>query len=127
MGAEPRDVCRGRGGVDLVPIRVDVVQSCGGKADVSNLIARGGVRNGVECRTTYGCAEAFVRVLGLRAKEDVLGLAAHRGRDGVKAERGHVLVLACRRKSPRSRGWVGDFALPDKVRSVRLQGKHTRE
>lgn len=56
MGAEPRDVCRGRGGVDLVPIRVDVVQSCGGKADVSNLIA------GWESETGWSA----VRLMGAR-------------------------------------------------------------
>jgi hypothetical protein len=55
-------------------------------ADVLNLL-REGVRVEADGRTTYRCAESFVRVLGLCAKEDVLGLAAHRWRDGVKAER----------------------------------------
>ena len=89
------------------------------RADVSNLL-REGVRVGVESRTTYGCAEPFVRVLGLCAKEDVLGLVAHRWRDGVEAERRHVLILAYQRR--RSRDWVGDFALPNMVGSIRLQG-----
>jgi hypothetical protein len=34
MSAEPRDVFRGRSGLDLVPICVDVVQSCEGRADL---------------------------------------------------------------------------------------------
>jgi hypothetical protein len=77
--------------MNLVPICVDVVQTCGGKADLSSLVRDGGRRG----RTTYGCAKFFVRVLGLCAKEDVLGLTAHRWRDSVKAQRRHVLILAC--------------------------------
>lgn len=90
------------------------------RADISNLL-REAVRVGAESRTTYGCAEPFIRVLGLCAKEDVLRLVAHRWRDGVKAERRHVLILPYQGR--RSRDWMGDFALPNKVRSIRLQTK----
>lgn len=76
--------------MDLLSICVDVVQAYKDKkTDFSSQL-----REGAESRTTYGCAKFFVRVLGLCAKKDVLGLT-HRRRDCVKAERRHVLILAC--------------------------------
>jgi hypothetical protein len=41
MSAEPRDVFRGRSGLNLVSICVDVVQTCKGKADLSDLLLVG--------------------------------------------------------------------------------------
>jgi hypothetical protein len=41
MSAEPRDIFRRRSGMDLVSICVDVVQSCEGKAVLSNLLLVG--------------------------------------------------------------------------------------
>jgi len=41
MSAEPRYVFRGWSGLNLVSICVDIVQSCEGKADLSNLLLVG--------------------------------------------------------------------------------------
>lgn len=80
--------------MNLVSICVDVVQSCEGKADDHSNLLLVAVR--VErSRTTYGCAEFFVRALGLFTEEDVLGLTAHRRRDSVKTERRNVLIPVC--------------------------------
>jgi hypothetical protein len=44
MSSEPRDVFRGRSGMNLVSICVDVVQSCEGKADDHSDLLLVGVR-----------------------------------------------------------------------------------
>jgi len=115
--AEPRYVFRRRSGLDLVSICVDIVQSCEGRADLSKSVANG-TRSGVKSRTTYGCEKSFVRAFGLFTEKDILCMTAHRWRDSVKAERRIVLITVCQRKG--SRNWVGNFALPNKVRSIRL-------
>lgn len=98
----------------LMTIGVDVIKPYGEKTCLPKSIT-----SGVDSHTIYGRPESFVRILGLRTKEDVLGLSAYCWRDGVKAERRHVLILAFQGK--RTCNWVGDFTLPNEVRSISLQ------
>lgn len=73
-------------------------------------------------RTTDGCAESFIRILGRCVEEDVLDLGAHCRRNGVKGKRGLVVD----RVRGETRNGMRNLALPYEMSLVCLPKRSTR-